>query len=321
MPFLQFYSPSRLSIIHTKLALFQMKQPLNYLKIFILLCLPFNTALAGTIFTDDFESGTLKTGVKQENGFYWNGSGNTSISTENSKNGTYSLKFLYKASAAPSGNKAEQRFNLGGAYKEMWIKYDLFIPSNYTHRTHSNTENNKGFVFLWAKDYSKGTPENPGREGPKLGSHFWPNSDGTSKLTSYASALVNGTYTLQKHSNGSADGSSAITKNDRGHWMTVIIHMKYATKSNNDGVMEVWKTDWQGNKTKLTDIQNGAWYSTQSFSTLAARGFDEGYLLGAANSGFDKDTVFYIDNIEFSTTPLFADSVTPPKPPTLFANN
>lgn len=306
---------------YPKLALLRMKRPLSYLKIFILLCLPFNTALAGTIFTDDFESGTLKEGVKQENGFSWDNS-NVSISNEKSNgNGTYSLQFVYNASNPGSGANAEQRFKLGGAYTEMWVKYDLFIPLNYYHRKHDTTDNNKAFVWLWAKDYEKGTSSNPGREGPKLGGHFWAQSDGTSKFDAYASALVNSEYTLQKHSNGTGNGDSAITKNDRGHWMTVVIHMKYATKANNDGVMEVWKTDWQGNTTKLTDIQNGAWYSTQSFSTLEARGFDEGYLLGASNSGFDEKTVFYIDNIEFSTTPLLADSVTPPKPPTLFAIN
>ena len=45
--------------------------------------------------------------------------------------------------------------------------------------------------------------------------------------------------------------------------MTIVIHVKYASISNNDGVAEVWKTNWQGNTVKLHNIHNGSWYGNQ----------------------------------------------------------
>ena len=102
--------------------------------------------------------------------------------------------------------------------------------------------------------------------------------------------------------------------------MTIVIHMKYATIVNNDSVCETWKTDWQGNTTKLIDIHNGPWYATMPNSTESATGFDKGYLLGWANFGFDSNTYLYIDNFKSSTLPLI-NALAPPNPPLLFSSN
>ena len=66
---------------------------------------------------------------------------------------------------------------------------------------------------------------------------------------------------------------------------------------------------------------NGPWYTLDGYG-----GFDRGYFLGWSNSGFDEDTVFYIDNVEFSTTSLIgtvisAPKIAAPKPPVLFTKN
>lgn len=279
-----------------------------------------NTVNAGEIYSTGFESGNRQ----NSNGFTWGSGKRTDVSSEKSKTGNYSLKFRFPA-VGSEGNKysdAEQRFKLGGHYPELWIKYDLYIPQNYYHRNSGGptTYNNK-FLMLWAGSYQ---PDN--REGPLIGAHYWPRSDGSSNVNAFASATVNGKIVFNgKHWNcsacGSGDGadSNGITKDDLGHWMTIVLHVKYASKSNNDGVYELWKTNWRGETNKLFNIHDGPWYATMPNSTQAARGFDQGYLLGWANSGFVNETVLYIDNITFSTTPLSSnyvpDNTANPKPP------
>jgi hypothetical protein len=278
--------------------------------VFILFSLSVNTVLAVEIYSTDFDTGTLIS----KNGFKWTDGAYAGLSSNNSKSGDYSLQFHFKGGAPGKDSWAEQRFSLGGFYPEVWAKYDLYIPANYYHRKDSPS-NNKAFTWLWAGPYV-------GHEGPKLGGQFNPGSfdDGGSNFIAFAEAAWQNGGPVRKEWNCStcAAGKSnyAITPNDRGHWMTIVTHMKYASKSNNDGVMEIWKTDWQGNTIQLVDIQDGAWYSTIKNSTEPARGFDNGYLLGWANSGFDSDTYMYIDNITFSTDPLKNVVSGPsPKPP------
>lgn len=342
MSFLHFYNFSRFSISMTylKLALFRMKWPSCYTKAFILFCLPINTALADEIFSTSFASGSLEIGAQQENGFYWKVPTRATVSTENPKTGTHSLRLAFQPATAESGSthsRAQADYALGGRYPDLWIKYDMFVPSNYKHRATGSlvkTYNNK-FMMVWGGDYSDSTK----KEGPKLGAHYYPEGNNESKLIAYAGSRVNGVTNIDNNwtcPKGSlvrgvsactgGKGPNAITTNDVGHWMTLVVHMKYASKANNDGVYEIWKTNWQGQTEKLIDIQDGPWYGSQALSTLPARGFDNGYFLGAHNSGYAVETVFYIDNITFSTSPLVANYInvpyiSPPKPPTLLSSN
>ncbi len=78
---------------------------------------------------------------------------------------------------------------------------------------------------------------------------------------------------------------------DLGKWMEVIIHVKVASKSNNDGVVQVWK-----NGEKYFDATN-----VKNYSDMGYNYYDKGYLLGYSNSGFEEETNLYIDNVVFST--------------------
>ena len=307
-----------------------MKLPLVFIKLFILFYLPFNTALAGEIYSTSFESGSISNVKVLQNGFSWGEGTYTSVSSERSKSGNYSLKFRFKATPELDGDSwSEQRFNLGGYYPDIWIKYDLFIPGNYVHRTvkpkSTAQTNNKGHIALWAGKYS-----NPGAEGPALLTQLWSahwSDTAISQAVTTAISSINDVRVLNNNYNdpGEENGrsSKAIVESDRGHWMTIVIHAKYATTANNDGVFEIWKTDWKGNTIKLIDIQDGPWYGTQPNGN-PARGFEKGYLLGWANSGFEEETILYLDNITFSTSPLNNDTVTnylaPPKPPAIMLN-
>ena len=91
---------------------------------------------AAILFQDDFSAGSL---VKSNSGVGWRSS-NTSVNDQlevvsNSPNGTHALKFTFSGDLNIADDSwAEQRFDLGGQYPEIWIKYNLYIPVNYYHR-------------------------------------------------------------------------------------------------------------------------------------------------------------------------------------------
>lgn len=231
---------------------------------------------------DGFESGDLS---HSQNGFVWGSPNKTYVNSLHAKSGKFALEFRYPAAPDGKDSWSEQRFRIGAKYRELWIKYDLFVPSNYYHRTQSSSANNKGFVHVWEDNYSP-TP------GLGLGPNFWPASNGESTATLYNWADNN---RIQKHWNNFTD--RVIKTTDRGKWMEVIVHYKYASASNNDGVAQIWlKSDGQPRR-QVLNITDGPWY------VAAGKGFNEGYLLGWANSGFAEETRFYIDDIVFATDP------------------
>ena len=296
---------------YLKFASLRTKRPFNYVKILILLCLPFNTALAVEINSTDFESGFSSDG----SGFIWRDGSNSAISTEKAKSGTSSVKFTFPGGAEGTDAFSERRFSLGGHYSDIWIKYDIYIPLNYTHRTGPGSENNKGFVHLWSGVQS--TYAGDTRTGPLYGPNFWPSGSGSS-IQMWVGTRINN---VGQGVSFNGPNVPVITANDKGHWMTIVVHAKLATAANNDGVYELWKTDWQGTQTKILNIHNGPYYSTQNDGSPQL-GFNQGYLLGWANSGFDNDTIIYIDNFKASTTSLLSDSgLAPPNPPLLFSSN
>ena len=234
------------------------------------------------LFEDGFESQSLKT-VK--NGIAWGSSNNTELSTEHAKGGLYSLKFTYAPTDDKTDSFSEQRFKLGKPYKEIWISYDIRIPENYYHRkTSYGSSNNKGFIMLWGGDYS-----NP--SGFKLGTEFWPDGDGSST----ASVRLSGSG-YDKHF---WEACPKILKmSDRGQWIKITAQLKYATAANRDGIFRVWKTYTDGKGEIVCNISDGEWYVPTS------EGFDNGYLLGWSNSGFNEETKFFIDNFIISEEPL-----------------
>lgn len=249
------------------------------------------TTQAGVIFQDGFEAGNL---ALRQNGFSWGSSKDAGASNERAKSGSYSLKFTFAGVTSGQDSFSEQRFNLGGNYTEIWMSYDLYIPANYVHRTQTDSSNNKGFLYLWSGDYNSPS-------GPGMGPNLWPMNE-TTGPASYGTQYVWGPG-WGKHFWSAMP--KAIESADLGKWVQIVAHYKYATSANNNGVAEIWKTR-DGVQTKLMGITNGDWY------VPGQPGFDQGYLLGWANSGFSQTTIFYIDNVVVSTTPLIGKVPNPP---------
>ncbi len=253
---------------------------------------------AGTIFKDGFESGDF---THTENGARW-GSARTSVSTINPRTGNYSAKFLFPGTPDTEDSFRELRFHLApNRYSELWIRYDLFVPANLYHRNAPGSDNNK-FLALWSGPRS-------GITGPSLTPNTWPLPSGESNIILFARGQIGQDSTLLFRKNYWNEYGRMFEVADRGKWLTIIIHAKYATAANNDGVFRLWKIR-DGVTIPVINKTDGEWY------VPGQPGFDHGYLMGWSNSGFNEDTIFYIDNIEFSTTPLLDGIISPPRPPT-----
>lgn len=226
------------------------------------------------LFEDDFESGNLS---KSANGFRWTDSTrDIVVSSATARNGTYSLQFTYPAVADGEDGMSEQRFYLGGNYRDVTVEYDLLIPANYYHRTQSGAANNKGFLYLWANTY--GDPR------PLVATNFWPDGSGQSIGSIYTRPNDLGHYMEFT--------APAIASSDAGKWLHIVVRYAYASAANNDGIAQIWKTPEGGTQVQIVNKTNGPWYHADG------TGFDNGYLLGWSNSGFAQETRLYIDNFK-----------------------
>ena len=230
---------------------------------------------AANLFQDGFETGNLS---HSENNIHWGDSANTSVSSTIKATGAYSLAFPFNGGSLGSDAWAEQRIELNQPYTELWVKYDLYIPSNYNHRVDSPS-NNK-FFALYRNPYT--TP------GFQVNLSTEPNGTGGSDLEIHY-------YKSGSEQSPLSVTSNIITSSDYGKWMNLIMHFKAPTgSSSNDGVVELW--------------ENGTLsFSRKDMASWGGSGqnyFDAAYILGWSNSGFSQTTTLYVDNVVLSTTPL-----------------
>lgn len=246
-------------------------------------------AAAGVLLQDDFESGglyKLQTGTGR-----WGesnaGSGDSvRVNTILPKTGNYSLQFVFGGGPTGADAWAEQRFELGGKHAEVWVKYDLYVPSNYYHRP-DVPSNNKAFVHLWSGDYNT---------GKGLGGGFEIQADG-------AGGSIIDFHPFRPDSSHLRDtirGGKGIEPSDRGKWVEFICQIKAASSSNNNGIARVWKTPQGGTKKLIFERTDVKLYNADG------NFFERGYLLGWANSGFTNTTTLYIDNVVISNSAIGA---------------
>jgi len=275
---------------------------------FCLSIISLNTS-AGILFEDSFESGDLST--TNTEGFSWNGTNRTSIVTSTTRvyannapdntpksnlspsgdwtpkpnTGSHSLRFSYPAGVAQS----EQRFNLGAPHRDIWFRYWLRIPSNYSH-TGSNPTNRKLFA-LWMDGYS-----NKG-DGPTVIWEFWDDGNSGSRLAFHYSE---GGYTGAGRHHQHVPFISYPT--DQGRWMQIVLHVRAATSAtSNDGIIQMWRRwDNEGSFTKLHDTTTANIPAPHG----GPNGWKAGYVMGWANASYSDDTEWLMDDFTISNEPL-----------------
>lgn len=278
--------------------------------VFFLIALPITAVATG--FSDSFEQDSTGSNPRGSNSIFdWTDSYLVKVSDERAYSGSKSLAFSFEGSPDLAADAmSEQRFSLDKKYTDLWFRYKLWVPENYFHRAPEGPSNNKGLLMLWGDSYSG--------YSPTVSLHFErKGSTGESYL--YSSWRVNGAtaFNFFDPATLSAGGDLAnapvgISMSDRGTWIDWVINVRASTipVASNDwrsgegnGVVRVWK-----NGSLILNISNAHNYYDGSSSDAGGSGdgWNAGYLIGWANSGFNEDTTLNIDDFSMGPT---SDSV------------
>ena len=233
---------------------------------------------------DSFETGNTRMVDGQ---FCWDSTINY-VSNLRARTGVYSLRFAFQGVADGLDSWAEQRFELGEDYSDVWFRFYCYFPNGtegdgaaYYHRAQQSGANNK-FFLVWSNSYPRG--------GILVGFNTFPNGTGGSHL-----GVVWNKDNISRSADGFPMANDFINAADLGRWMEVVIHFRQASALNVlDGVIEVWK-----NRVKV--ISKTDW---DSYS-LYGNHYQHGYLWGYANSGFASPTNIYVDDFEASDINTF----------------
>lgn len=239
------------------------------------------------LFSCDFEAGLSCS----QNGISIEGQTGVVVDTTNPISGSRSARFVFGPNARGQDAFAELRLRAATPMPDVWVSYRMRVPANYFHRSDSPS-NNKGFLYAW----DAGSSDSYGSPHVGMGPNLWANGDGTSHMTHYVwgrNSYGDKHFWTDESASYYPNGRGIIERADLGKTMTVVVHYKYASAANNDGVAEIWKVR-DGVAIKLLDIQRGAWYS------VGQKGFGSFYVLGWANSGFDQRTEIQVDDLKIS---------------------
>ena len=238
-------------------------------------------------FQDDFTGGQRN----NANGFTWN-STTSRVAPVADFGGAPALRFRFGPDALGSETSAEQRFDMGRDLSELWMDYDVHIPSNFALRN-DPPANNK-FLALWPLNYST------------IGETYVVTEfDRNGTDTSYARMLGYGDM-FYADNNVVIRGGDAIQNSNfisaarAGAWHRIRVHYKLASGAGQtNGVYEGWigtslmwrsRTDWQ-------------FWSTGGLNYVR-----RGYLMGTPNSGYTDETDFHIRSFKlYDQNPGWSD--------------
>lgn len=237
---------------------------------------------ATTLFYDDFASGDKS---HTQNGISWGSDFYTYVTTLHPEGANvYSLEFRQGESI----NIAEQRWQGMADLTEVYLEWSLYMP-----------------------DGSETPSLGPACEvqGPGANDKFlrvWSDPEDTSRIgaSTFGSGGVGSLGLEYRYNDGSelwAMGQGPapypttplITPALLGQWVRIRIHFKTATAANNDGVAQFWIND-----SLVLDVPDLANYP---YPSGAGNTYTDGYLLGAANSGFQAGQKMFIGYFRVST--------------------
>jgi hypothetical protein len=215
------------------------------------------------------------------------------------RSGTRSIKFIYGPDLQEADSRSQIGFNLPmPGVSELWLEYYLFIPANYAHRTQTSTTNNK-FAGIFGRDRTA----DPSRmlfdfetvDNGSGGSSMFAQSVFSSGNIASGAVRAHGDPGFTGANMIAAPGSPAVL----GAWNQMRLHFRSESAAfAADGQMQLWINGTKvfeatGRSFGYPAAAGSAWFGT--FPALV----DNGYLLGAANSGFTELTIFHIDDAKF----------------------
>lgn len=260
----------------------------------ILLCLCFaSISHSAPYFQDSFESSDKK---HTENGAGWLSSGsNVTVSTDTARTGSYSLKFSYPSTASGTDSSAEQRFTLGSAKNDVYVRYYIKFPPNYIIRA-DNPSNNK-MIEMWGEESNYST------DTQLTGCEAWNTTSGVAELgpTAYLNSSKQLSYLSGSVYNHTwwygILNSWKLTSNDLNKWLCFEWHFKKDSGAG-DGALEFFVDGvkkWGSTSLAFAGAPTSSYFKT-------------GYLLGWSNSGFAQNTTIYIDDVKISDTYIGPDN-------------
>ena len=234
--------------------------------------------VAAPFFSDDF-AGPARNNA---NGFTWNSTGARVAPVV--FDGFNCLRFRFGPDAIGEDSSAEQRFEMGRNLSELWVEYDLHIPSNFALRA-DFPANNK-FLALWTDTYDAA-----GRITVVL--EYERNGTDSSRSRSIANGSESQAAGMLSNAGDRTYTESFITAAKAGAWYRIRVHFRMASASGQtNGVFEVM----MGNELVWRSRSDYVWYPVNGSSVAYIR---NGYLMGWANSGFTDETDFHLRDIKF----------------------
>lgn len=238
------------------------------------------------IFTDGFESGSLS-GV---DGGRWYNAVDVDVTTERARSGSRALKFTYQGNSDLSADAWSEIRGEFSPQSEIWLEWYLYVPSNYEHRDAAGSDNNKFWIVGYNNNLHGGWQGDPG--GWTVRMELNP-ARGQGNLS--ATRLVYGNETSGASSSDAAGTGpamsqydAAITNADRGTWVRFGVHLKLASSIRaSDGEVHFYKNG-------VRVLSNANFPIGGTTFTKPADSFE---LMGWANSGFDEQTVFFVDDV------------------------
>lgn len=237
-------------------------------------------ASSGLLFSDDFESSDLS---QTTNGFVWTNSNQAEVTSEVVRSGDHSLRFSYTGNPnQPTNATAEQRFDLGDEYDELWVEYWVYFPDgtegygpSYQHRYPGNNLSEHRIFEL------NGSADNQFRLGVRAVTEL--NVDGDNRYYPIWTQPHNGSMLSGQ---GADDINPALHDEWRGQWVQFRMHYRISEQENDSTVRM-----WVDGELEMDNTSLNAGHPTTGEAI-----FSKGALMGLARNGFDADTVMYVDD-------------------------
>lgn len=243
----------------------------------------------GTLFSDDFDSYPLNSRPQGTfaNGFRWApGSAGVTVSDDHAYSGSKSLRFAYPGKPDPAKmSSQEKRFVIAPegttSIDEIWVEFMIRVPDNWEHRDSESSDNNK-LLALWAEDYHNS-------RGEALVVFEWGRGSNSMSSLDLASGAGDDPRAIRQLQGRAGVRKAVFDASMRGQWIRLRFYVKISTL----GIIRSWR-----NNELIADLPfpfNTAIFGGPNY-------IRNGYLMGWSNSGFTRDTDFYIDDFKIWTT-------------------